>query len=74
FALNRARLEDTSVEKNIIDEPSTRAMDEKFEMPLAMMKEIKGGHEEMIAGQEEMRSLQERLVQEMRSGEEEIKN
>ncbi|GBN20530.1 hypothetical protein AVEN_158334-1 [Araneus ventricosus] len=45
----------------------TRAMDEKFEMLLAMMKEMK-------AGQEEMRSGQERLKQEIRSGEEEIKD
>ncbi|GBL91850.1 hypothetical protein AVEN_172771-1 [Araneus ventricosus] len=43
-------------------------MDEKFEMLLAMMKEMKSGLEnKMEVGQEEMRSGQERLEQEMRS-------
>ncbi|GBM40738.1 hypothetical protein AVEN_82226-1 [Araneus ventricosus] len=49
--------------------PWTRAMDEKFEMLLAMMKEMKAGQEEMKAGQEEMKASQE----EMKAGQEEMK-
>ncbi|GBM34887.1 hypothetical protein AVEN_220687-1 [Araneus ventricosus] len=55
--------------------PLTRSMDEKFEKLFAMMAEMKAGLEDkMEAGQEEMRSGQERLEQEMRSGQEEIKS
>ncbi|GBN24789.1 hypothetical protein AVEN_98599-1 [Araneus ventricosus] len=55
--------------------PLTRTMDEKFEKLFAMMAEMKAGLEDkMEAGQEEMRSGQERLEQEMRSGQEEIKS
>ncbi|GBN99862.1 hypothetical protein AVEN_35307-1 [Araneus ventricosus] len=41
--------------------PWTRAMDEKFEMLLAVMKEIKAGHEEIKAGHEEMKAGQEEM-------------
>ncbi|GBM20041.1 hypothetical protein AVEN_77954-1 [Araneus ventricosus] len=55
--------------------PLTRSMDEKFEKLFAMMAEMKANLEDkMEAGQEEMRSGQERLEQEMRSGKEEIKS
>ncbi|GBL89126.1 hypothetical protein AVEN_141249-1 [Araneus ventricosus] len=56
--------------------PWTRAMDEKFEMLLAMMKEMKAGQEEMKAGQEEMKASQEEMKagqEEMKAGQEEMK-
>ncbi|GBN05939.1 hypothetical protein AVEN_205985-1 [Araneus ventricosus] len=43
--------------------PWTRAMDEKFEMLLAMMKEMKAGQEEMKAGQEEMKAGLEKKME-----------
>ncbi|GBN43198.1 hypothetical protein AVEN_78849-1 [Araneus ventricosus] len=53
--------------------PLTRSMDEKFEKLFDMMAEMKAGLEvKMEAGQEEMRSGQERLEQEMRSGQERL--
>ncbi|GBN28935.1 hypothetical protein AVEN_262200-1 [Araneus ventricosus] len=53
--------------------PLTRSMDEKFEKLFHMMAEMKAGLEgKMEAGQEEMRSGQERLEQEMRSGQERL--
>ncbi|GBM99378.1 hypothetical protein AVEN_112759-1 [Araneus ventricosus] len=53
----------------------TRSMDEKFEKLFPMMAEIKAVLEDkMEAGQEKMRSGQERLEPEMRSGQEEIKS
>ncbi|GBO12836.1 hypothetical protein AVEN_140525-1 [Araneus ventricosus] len=53
----------------------TRSMDEKFEKLFAMMAEMKAVLEDkMEAGQEEMRSGQERQEPEMRSGQEEIKS
>ncbi|GBO37400.1 hypothetical protein AVEN_161382-1 [Araneus ventricosus] len=41
--------------------PWTRTMDEKFEMLLAMMKEMKAGQEEMKASQEKMKASQEKM-------------
>ncbi|GBM04511.1 hypothetical protein AVEN_197912-1 [Araneus ventricosus] len=53
--------------------PLTRSVNEKFEKLFPMMAEMKAGLEDKIeAGQEEMRSGQERLEQEMRSGEERL--
>ncbi|GBM71640.1 hypothetical protein AVEN_269192-1 [Araneus ventricosus] len=43
--------------------PWTRGMDEKFEMLLAMMKEMKVGQEEMKAGQEEMKAGLEKKME-----------
>ncbi|GBM90489.1 Retrovirus-related Pol polyprotein from transposon 297 [Araneus ventricosus] len=52
-------------------------MDEKFEMLLAMMKEMKAGQDEMKAGQDEMKAGQEEmkagLEKEMEAGQEEMK-
>ncbi|GBM61357.1 hypothetical protein AVEN_12340-1 [Araneus ventricosus] len=56
--------------------PWTRAMDEKFEMLLVMMKEMKASQEEMKAGQEEMKAGQEEMKarqEEMKAGQEEMK-
>ncbi|GBN07844.1 hypothetical protein AVEN_191552-1 [Araneus ventricosus] len=43
--------------------PWTRAMDEKFEMLLAMMIEMKAGQEEMKAGQEEIKAGLEKKME-----------
>ncbi|GBN24670.1 hypothetical protein AVEN_245178-1 [Araneus ventricosus] len=59
----------------------TRAMDEKFEMLLAMMKEMKAGQEEMKAGlqkkmeagQERMEQVQEEMKDLIRAGKEEMR-
>ncbi|GBO35538.1 hypothetical protein AVEN_164916-1 [Araneus ventricosus] len=51
--------------------PLPRSMDKQFEKLFAVMA---GLEQKMEAGQEEMRTGQERLQQEMRSGREEIKN
>ncbi|GBM08967.1 Retrovirus-related Pol polyprotein from transposon 297 [Araneus ventricosus] len=61
--------------------PWTRAMDEKFEMLLAMMKEMKAGQEEMKAGlemkmeagQERMEQVQEEMKDLIRAGKEEMR-
>ncbi|GBN32948.1 hypothetical protein AVEN_48423-1 [Araneus ventricosus] len=61
--------------------PWTRAMDEKFEMLLAMMKEMKAGQEDMKvglekkmeAGQERMEQVQEEMKDLIRAGKEEMR-
>ncbi|GBO36776.1 hypothetical protein AVEN_18352-1 [Araneus ventricosus] len=61
--------------------PWTRAMDEKFEMLLAMIKEMKAGQEEMKAelekkmeaGQERMEQIQEEMLDLIRADKEETR-